>query len=97
MSENAVREKLAEIDRLRAEANLCAKMHTHWMGHDGELVEIQPVTVRRRWRDGKQLHSERVMTRAETRLFITWLASRASKLHAEANTLAAALGGGDHE
>ena len=92
MSESVLRDRLAEIDRLRAEVDLCEEMHTHWMGHDGELVEIRPVTVRRRWRGTETLHSERVMSREEIRVFLTWLSVRASQLRAEANVLSDALG-----
>jgi hypothetical protein len=90
MSEAELRKQLAEIDRLRADAKVCTKMHSHWMYHDGELVEVKTITVRRRWRTG-ETHSERVMPPVERELFTTWLYERAQQLNADADALAAAL------
>lgn len=91
-AEQELREKLARIDRLRTDARLCESMHTHWMGHDGEIAEIYPVIVRRRWRSPQTTHSERVMPRGERDLFLHWLSDRALELYGEANEIAATLG-----
>ena len=95
MSEQAIRLKLAEIDRLRAEAGTCERMHTHWMGSDNELVEIRPVIVRRRWRPDKQFHSERVMGANERELFRSWLSSRRTQLDAQVEVLTNELNGSE--
>lgn len=93
--EQAIRAKLAEINRLRAEAQLCDRMHTHGMYSDNELVEIQPVIVRRRWRTDKKLHSERVMTSSERDLFRSWLSSRRTQLDAKVEVLTNELNGSE--
>lgn len=95
-SEAALRAKLAQIDELRSDAQNCAHMMTHWMGHDGELVTIvdQTVKVRRRWRSGeKTAHSEVIMTPVERDLFRDYLSDRARRKQDEANAITAILGG----
>jgi hypothetical protein len=91
VSESQIRDTLEEIDKLRADVKLCRDMMSHWMGHDGELVVIAPVVVRRRWRSPQTTHSERVMPTAEMRIFFDWLSERARQRSAEADTLAATL------
>ena len=90
-TEPEIRKTLAEVDRLRGEADLCQTMHTYWIGHDGELVAIAPVILRRRWRSPITTHSERIMTRGETRLLIHWLSDRGRSLRKQADELAATL------
>lgn len=79
MSEKQFRVKLDELDELRKAVALRERMHTHWMGHDGELALIEPVIVRRRWRPNKQTHSEIVMGREERDAFLEWLMFDASR------------------
>lgn len=92
MSENEIRKTLAEVDALRARANLAERMHTHWAMHDGELVEVHEITLRRRWRSPKQTHSEIVLTVEEREMLRDWLMTRASDLARRANELAETLG-----
>lgn len=92
MRESEIREKLTEIDDLRERASLAERMHTHWLMHDGELVEVHEVTLRRRWRSPQTTHSEIVLTREERDMLREWLSARALELRARAADLAATLG-----
>jgi hypothetical protein len=85
-NESALREALAEIDRIRVKAKIAEEMNAHWLGHDGELVTIKTVVVRRRWRD-KTVHSEIVMSKKERDLFLDWLDAYGKTLRAEADQL----------
>lgn len=91
MSEKQFRVKLDELDELRKAVAVREWMHTHWLGHDGELVAIEPVIVRRRWRSNKQTHSEIVMGREERDAFLYWLMFDASQKRAQITALEAEL------
>lgn len=91
MNEDDARKTIAKIDDLRQQARAAENMHTHWMGHNGELAIEHDITVKRRWRSDKTIHSEYVMTVAERDLFRTWLAFRASQLRADAGELSQSL------
>lgn len=99
MAEEEIREKLAKIDYLRAEADVAEKMHSHWMGSRTELVEIEErkVIVRRRWWSTTPAltHSEIIMTPTERDLFCDWLVTRVWSLRSEADAIAASLGSGE--
>jgi len=97
MSEQSIREKIAEIDEMRERAAVAERMHTHWMMHDGELVEVHEITLRRRWRSPQTTHSEIVLTAEERDLLRDWLSSRAWDLRRRAAEMAAALESGGSE
>ena len=91
MSEEEIRKTLAEVDALRVRATVAERMHTHWMMHDGELVEVHEITLRQRWRSPKTTHSEIILTVEERDLIRDWLMTRASDLTQRANELAKTL------
>lgn len=92
MDEKTIRDRLAKIDRIRADAKVCTKMHTYWGGGPREeLVEVRPVTIIRRWFGDKTTHVTRVMSSDEIYVFRDWLMSRAGALNAEADRLSQEL------
>lgn len=90
-AETDLRDKLARIDALRRDAQIAEQMHSHWMGHNGELVTVTSVIVRRRWRGEKTVHTEIVMTTDEREIFRDFLVQRKRRKTEEANALAATL------
>ena len=91
MSEYETRRLIERIDELRADSTLCTQMALYWGDH--ELVEVEEVTVRRRWRSDKTIHSERVMSAAERNIFRDWLHVRARERADEASALTNQLEG----
>jgi hypothetical protein len=90
-AEQQLREQLKRVDDLRHRAQVAEDMHTYWLGHEGELAVESDVTVTRRWRVNKRVHTAYVMNREERHLFLDWTVQRARDLRAEADGIAATL------